>query len=479
MYKDITDNTIKEAEAGCAGNKELSLNFGMTRLGLYIHIPFCVKKCGYCDFLSAPADEDTIRMYFNALLTEIRSYEGRTNLYYVPTIYIGGGTPSAVDAHYIGSILEAVREVFRTGAPVLKHQYDAENTEITIEANPGSIDNDKLTLYKEAGINRLSFGLQSVHDDELKLLGRIHTFRQFEENYHMARSMGYNNINIDLISALPGQTLSSWKETLRITARFKPQHISAYGLIIEEGTPFFKKYGEGAIEQSDLPDEDTDRAIYGMTKDILEEYGYLRYEISNYSLPGYICRHNTSYWTGIQYLGLGLGASSLVENTRFHNTAGLPEYLGLCKECCNNYNNASSGQIAGAEGIHSTGEILRAGEISNIEGIHNNGHIHNTGSILGRKQSLLSDSIGIRRDIQQLTIMQEIEEFMFLGLRMTGGISRRTFLRRFNTRVDDVYGEILKKLEINSLIISDGDSIRLTPYGIDISNYVLSEFLMN
>jgi oxygen-independent coproporphyrinogen-3 oxidase len=445
MYGDMAGNIIIKREPG------------LSRLGLYIHIPFCVKKCGYCDFLSAPADEDTIRIYFDALLAEIGSYDGRTEGYYVPTIYIGGGTPSAVSPDYICEVMKAVRRVFRTGINITDDSYDAGDVEITIEANPGTVNGEKLALYKEAGINRISFGLQSVHDHELKLLGRIHTYKQFEENYRLARSLGYGNINIDLISALPGQTINSWEETLRITAGLSPEHISAYSLIIEEGTPFYDIYKGNASEISygypDLPDEDTDRAIYAITKDILNEYGYHQYEISNYSRPGYICRHNASYWTGIQYLGMGLGASSLIENTRFNNTASLSEYIGACKEYCKNVKNAPSGQ-----NYHS---------------------LPGTDKGMPDINCLLPDLTGIRRNVEHLQVKQQMEEFMFLGLRMTKGISRDAFLKRFNIHADEIYGEVLRKLESGGLILNDGDNIRLTGYGTDISNYVLAEFMLN
>ena len=426
---------------------------GLRRLGLYIHIPFCVKKCGYCDFLSAPADEETVCRYFDALQSEVKSYAGRTKEYYVPTIFIGGGTPSAVDASHIKSLLNIIRETFQVGDgnEVMDvkyiHQHAGHHAdgkwmpEITIEINPGTVDKEKLLAYQEAGINRLSFGLQTVKDEELKLLGRIHTYRQFEDNYYLAREMGFQNINIDLISALPGQTLQSWEDTMRKTAGLNPEHISAYSLIIEEGTPFYGLYGQGGNLASELPDEDTDRMIYQRTKEFLEESGYHRYEISNYAKEGFRCEHNISYWTGIEYLGLGLGSASLTSNQRFHNTAALEEYIESCKEYCIYDKNARIGHDA------------------------------------IKTPQILIDSLGIRREIDPLTVQNQMEEFMFLGLRMTDGVSRKEFRYRFHADLDVVYGGIIDRLAKEGLIYLSGDKIALTEYGTDISNRVLADFL--
>jgi oxygen-independent coproporphyrinogen-3 oxidase len=294
----------------------MNFNKQTRELGIYIHIPFCVKKCAYCDFLSAPATEEMKQEYINALLTEIKSYSGNTKEYIVPNIFFGGGTPSCISADAVLSIMEAIREVFAV---------DIERLEATIEVNPGTVTRDKLEQYKNAGINRLSFGLQSTNDEELKLLGRIHTFEQFLENYHLARELGFHNINIDLMSALPGQTLSSWENTLETVLKLKPEHISAYSLIIEEGTQFYDLYRPGTKGAAELPDEDTDRLMYQRTKEILELNGYRRYEISNYAKPGFECRHNSSYWIGTDYLGVGLGASSLLYSMQIRKSCTIKQ----------------------------------------------------------------------------------------------------------------------------------------------------------
>lgn len=286
-------------------------------LELYIHIPFCVKKCAYCDFLSGPADADTIEKYVQALICEIEAVKIKAEKYKVVTVFVGGGTPSVLEGEQIERIFAAVRERFGLG----------EEDEITIEANPGTVTREKLRSYKRAGINRISFGLQSVNNEELKMLGRIHTYEEFLESYHLAREEGFTNINVDLISAIPKQTLESWKRTVDAILELNPEHISAYSLIVEAGTPFEKLYGEGGSREAELPEEETERVIYQKTKEWLKEAGYERYEISNYAKKGYACRHNLGYWERKEYLGLGLGASSLIENVRFQNTDEMQIYL--------------------------------------------------------------------------------------------------------------------------------------------------------
>ncbi len=381
-------------------------------LGLYIHIPFCARKCDYCDFLSAPADEATKREYVKALISEIKSYGQLGAEYLVKTIFIGGGTPSFLEGRFIADILSAVREVFtlcegKEGVP-----------EITIEINPGTVTGDKLLSYKKAGINRLSIGLQSADNRQLRLLGRIHTFETFRDNYKTARELGFQNINIDLISALPGQTLDSWLRTLEKTVAIEPEHISAYSLIIEEGTPFFERYSE-----EDL-DEELDRTIYGRTKEYLESAGYYRYEISNYAQKGFVCKHNCVYWTGREYLGLGLGAASLLNHTRFHNEEDLQAYLKLSKNHTDNFYPY------------------------------------------------------IRKDIKKLTKNQRMEEFMFLGLRMSGGIKKSEFSRQFGQSVQEVYGNVIKRSRLEGLINEKRGKIYLTDKGIDLSNMVMARFLL-
>ena len=269
---------------------------------LYVHIPFCVRKCEYCDFLSAPADERLQNRYVGALLHEIRYYGQAMGRPALSTIYIGGGTPSLLAPEYITLLLKQIQVSFEV-------EIDAE---ITIECNPGTLNEEKLLTYKEAGINRLSIGLQSAFDDELKILGRIHTYRQFLENYECARRCGFKNINVDLMSALPYQSTEKFVTSLKRVIALKPEHISAYSLIIEKGTPFYEKYKFEAVLREagkpteHLPSEETEYEIYKKTQEILAEAGYEHYEVSNYAKPGKEARHNIGYWKRVPYLGVGL-----------------------------------------------------------------------------------------------------------------------------------------------------------------------------
>ncbi len=288
-----------------------------TELMLYLHIPFCVRKCAYCDFLSAPAGEEVRACYVEALKEEIRRKQGIGEGRMVTSVFFGGGTPSLLAGVQLEGILEEVRGCF-----CLK-----EDGEITVECNPGTLTRDKLLAYQRAGVNRLSLGLQSADNEELALLGRIHTYEEFLEGYSLAREMGFHNLNVDLMSALPGQTRESWKSTLQKVLSLGPEHISAYSLMVEEGTPFYERYGPGGQLEKLLPDEDAERQMYYDTRDILKAVGYERYEISNYARPGFACRHNLGYWERRDYLGLGLGAASLVDGVRFRNSRSLSEYL--------------------------------------------------------------------------------------------------------------------------------------------------------
>lgn len=416
-------------------NKECLENRPRKELGLYIHIPFCVRKCEYCDFLSAPGTEETKREYVEALLTEIISYQGRTSEYIVQTIFFGGGTPSCIPEADIARIMIAIRETFT---------ITEDQPEVTIEVNPGTVTKEKLACYLDSGINRISFGLQSTDNNELKRLGRIHSFEEFLQNYELARKVGFHNINVDLMSALPGQTVATWENTLRTIAELEPEHISAYSLIIEEGTGFYERYRPGGADEKDLPDEDIDRQIYSKTKEILESYGFHRYEISNYAKRNYECRHNDSYWIGTEYLGLGLGASSLLDRARFSNLHDIKQYISLLKEDMKKkWTQACTEKIKKGSG------------------------------------SMSDDVLGIRREIRILSIDEQMEEFMFLGLRRCEGIRQQAFTERFTVNIEAVYGKELMQLEQKGLIERSGDRIRLTDYGIDVSNIVLSVFLLN
>ena len=383
----------------------------MKELELYLHIPFCERKCAYCDFLSAPADPLVRISYIKKLQEEIAYYGPQFEEYQVSSIFFGGGTPTILEGYQLAAILETVKG----------HFHLAVDAEITVECNPGTLTAGKAEKLVQAGFNRLSMGLQSADDRELQLLGRIHSFAQFLESYDLARKAGFENINVDLMSALPGQTLKSWQSTLQKVTALRPEHISAYSLIIEEGTPFYERFAEDERIREEgghprlLPEEEVERQMYELTETFLHTKGYERYEISNYAKPGYECRHNCGYWTRKEYLGLGLGASSLVEHQRFQNTSELKEYL--------------------EQEYH---------------------HIH----------------------IETLDKKSEMEEFMFLGMRLMAGISRQQFEKTFQVTLDSVYGEVLRKLKNEQLIEEVAGYVRLTERGIDVSNYVLSEFLL-
>lgn len=368
---------------------------------IYIHIPFCIRKCDYCDFLSGPSGPEEQADYVQALLREIQAVEegeGRS----VSSIFIGGGTPSVLDERLLGDILREIRNRFKM----------EEDAEITIEVNPGTANIGKLQAYREMGINRLSIGLQSPEDRELKILGRIHNYGQFLETYQEARTVGFDNINIDLMSAIPDQTYEGWVKNLRTVAELEPEHISAYSLIVEEGTPF-------AARKLNLPDEDTEYNMYEATAQILKEYGFEQYEISNYARKGRECRHNVGYWTRQDYLGFGLGASSLYGKERFANTADMKKYLENSKNP----------------------EKIREKEPS-------------------------------------LTREDEMAEFMFLGLRMTKGISKADFQRCFGCTIESVYEEVLEKYESMELLLEKDGRIFLSREGIHVSNSIMAEFLL-
>lgn len=284
-------------------------------LSLYIHIPFCVRKCGYCDFLSAPADEKARDRYVQALLMEIERYRGtETADRKIKTLYIGGGTPSTLSVKQLECIMQKIKCTFNF--------YD--DIEASMEMNPGTASKEKCRALYQMGINRLSIGLQSTNDKELKTLGRIHSYEDFLNTYTWCREAGFQNINVDLMAALPYQTVESYTTGLRKIIRLAPEHISAYSLILEEGTPFYQKYNSGCYP---LPDEEQERLMYRETEQILAQAGYERYEISNYAKKGYACRHNLVYWQGGDYLGLGLGSSSYMDGVRFHNTTDFNTYV--------------------------------------------------------------------------------------------------------------------------------------------------------
>ena len=280
--------------------------------GIYIHIPFCVKKCNYCDFLSWQAGEKEREEYVGDLVREIGlSDRWFPEIDQVDSVFIGGGTPSILSAGQLHRICEALDRRFSI----------QENCEFTMECNPGTANSHTFAACLNMGINRLSFGVQSSEEAELRLLGRVHSYAEAERSFQEAREAGFQNINIDLMSGIPGQTIESYGRTLDRILHLEPEHISAYSLIIEEGTPFYDRYRE-----EPPVDEETDRQMYMATGVRLSEYGYERYEISNYAKTGFACRHNLKYWSGGEYIGFGVGASSRMGNTRYRNEENPAEY---------------------------------------------------------------------------------------------------------------------------------------------------------
>ena len=389
---------------------------GTDLISLYVHIPFCLRKCRYCDFLSAPQTDIDRERYVKALIREIKTQKDCLAGRPVDTVFFGGGTPSVLSAEQIGRIIDALREVFLI----------LPDAEVSLETNPGTADFEKLSAFKEAGINRLSMGVQSMHDEELHLLGRIHTAEQALEAFKTARAAGFDNINIDLMSALPGQTFDSWADSLRQAVEWRPEHISAYSLIIEPGTPFSALYEAGELPP--LPDEETDRKMYHYTREYLAQHGYGRYEISNYALKGRECRHNSGYWTGHPYLGFGIGAASYVNEARFSNIPDFETYIV---------------------------EMEKAGIPAEIEQVYGN----------------------VRTEIHLLTEQEKMEEFMFLGLRMTAGVKTSDFASRFGKSLDEVYGDVIRRHLAQGLLQRTTEGLCLTERGTDVSNYVMADYL--
>ncbi|MBP8969431.1 MAG: oxygen-independent coproporphyrinogen III oxidase [Lachnospiraceae bacterium] len=376
----------------------------ITKSELYIHIPFCVRKCLYCDFLSFSADEKTKEKYIDALCKELMFIGKERCKTSLSSVFFGGGTPSVLPVGLIERVMECVKENFTLDR----------DAEVTIECNPGTVNEDKMKAYFACGINRISFGLQSVHDEELKKLGRIHSYEDFLGSYENAVKAGFTNINVDLMSDIPGQTVDSWTGTLKTICELKPapSHISAYSLIVEEGTPFADMAEDGRL---DIPDEDTDREMYHMTSRLLSDYGYGRYEISNYAKEGFECRHNLGYWTGVTYFGAGLVAASYYDGCRFTNTSDLPVYM--------------------------------------------------------------DDPIDSWKLDEKLTNADKMSEFMLLGLRLTKGINTEEFRDRFSRNLYDVYGRETERFKSEGLLVEENGFIHLTEQGLDLANHVMQAFI--
>ncbi|MGL5506676.1 MAG: radical SAM family heme chaperone HemW [Paraclostridium sp.] len=374
-------------------------------LGLYIHVPFCVQKCNYCDFNSFRIKGNDKKEYLDSIEREILLYKDEFKDKQFDSVFFGGGTPSILNIAELERLISAVFENFNI----------KENAEISMECNPGTIDKNKLTYMKKLGINRLSIGLQAIQNHHLKYIGRIHSYEEFEKNYLEAIEVGFDNINIDLMYALPNHKEEEWKLSLDKIISLNPSHISAYSLILEEGTKLYEMYDNDEFK---LLDEETDIQMYNYTINKLRENGYNQYEISNYAKKDKECKHNIIYWKCDNYLGLGPGASGYIGNNRYSNISDL-----------NAYNNKVSQNIKPVE-----------------------------------EESILTEK-------------DKIEEFIFMGLRMNEGINLNVFEQRFNKKIYDIYKDVIDKLIYNKLLELSKDQLKLTQKGREISNTVFIEFI--
>lgn len=377
----------------------------MDSFSLYVHIPFCEKKCYYCDFISFSKEEKNIRTYIENMMKEISFYKEKLSKYYLNTIFIGGGTPSCIDAKYIKLLLEHIYNTFNSDSI----------TEISIEANPGTLDIEKAKTYKSIGINRVSLGVQSLNDNILKSIGRIHSSKDVIESIDLLRKVGIENINVDLMFGLPHQTMDDLEDTINSVLELDIEHISLYGLIIEEGTLINKWYKKGLLK---LPSEDAERYMYHKSIELLENNGILQYEISNFSKPYKQCKHNLIYWKVKPYLGVGLSSHSNLFGKRFWNYSNLTAY-----------NDKLNNNILPIEGEES-----------------------------------------IEKDM-------EIAEYCILGLRLNEGIDKEGFRNRFEIEIDEKYKDIIIKHQKNGLIHNSKNNIKLTSKGLDLSNIVEVDFI--
>lgn len=373
------------------------------KIGIYVHIPFCKKKCDYCDFISYCGKDDFIEKYVDSVKKEIEHVKIKSK---ITTIYIGGGTPSYIDSKFIVQILEKIKE-----------KNVAQDAEITIEVNPGTVTQEKLQDYIDCGINRISIGLQTTNDELLKQIGRIHNYEQFLETYKLAKKVGFKNINVDLMLGLPNQRIIDLKESLENVLKLAPKHISVYSLSVEEGTPIANKIENGKLK---LPDDELERNMYWYVKNTLELNGYKHYEISNFAKKGYESKHNMNCWNQMEYVGIGTAAHSYRDITRYSNTEDIKEYI----------KNVQKGEFEKNRIIH---------EIQKEE--------------------------------------DSKKEFMLLGLRKIDGLKISEFKNKFGDNPIYLYRNELKKLSDEKLIIIQDDSIRLSNKGIDLANLVWEEFV--
>ena len=377
----------------------------MDKISLYIHIPFCAQKCLYCDFPSFARKDHLRKAYIEALNKEIISLREKHNNLEINTIFIGGGTPSVLESNELECLLKEIAKLNM-----------AKDIEYSMECNPGNLTEEKLEVMKKYGVNRISMGLQAKQDNLLKGLGRIHNYKTFKENFLLAKKVGFNNINVDLMFGLPNQRLNEWEETLREIISLEPAHISAYSLIIEEGTAFYNLYENDKLK---LPTEEEERKMYHLAKKILEENGFNQYEISNYAKEGKECRHNLAYWNMDNWIGVGSASASYIDGKRIKNISSVEKYINS---------------------INEKGEA--------VEEIINNSKNDN------------------------------MEEFMFMGLRKINGIDENEFKKRFSMNINDVYGEILNKYIDEGLLIRESGRIFLSEKGIEISNIIMADFLL-
>lgn len=400
-------------------------------IALYVHIPFCIRKCLYCDFLSGNASIEVKMKYLEALRTEMECWRlFLSEEYRIRSIFLGGGTPTALDEALYAVLLEMIAAVFG--------DMLSDSVEYSTEANPGTITISHIQHMKTFGINRVSLGLQSANDDELRALGRIHSFKDFLESYEKLRMFDINNINIDLMADIPGQSIKSYENTLKQAVRLKPEHISSYSLIIEEGTVFYEMHQQGKLL---IPSEEEDRAMYEYTKEFLSANGYKRYEISNYAKEGYESIHNITYWTGEEYLGFGLGASSYFKGYRFQNQTDISTYIERWSD--------KDPALFATECLEELFQKINQTGLFETEAHH-------------------------------LSEKEKIEEYVFLGLRMMKGISETAFKMRFGRSFAHMYQETLDKYISLGYIKTDRKKQRffLSDRGIDISNTILAEFLL-
>ena len=377
--------------------------------GIYIHIPFCKRKCSYCDFISFSNKNSLIEGYVEALKKEIEDFN--FSKYNVTTIYLGGGTPSYIKENYIKEILDLLKE------KLVNNKISWKNIEITIEINPGTVTKEKLEVYKEVGVNRLSIGLQSTNNSLLKQIGRIHKFKDFYDTYNLARKVGFDNINVDLMIALPNQSVEDIKESLEKVVNLNPNHISVYSLIVEEGTLLEKQIDEGKMK---LPSDEEERRMYWYVKNFLELHGYNHYEISNFSKKGKESKHNLNCWNQEEYIGFGLAAHSYIDGIRFCNTSNLEEY---------------------------------------IENINNN-------------------NLNKNREVEERQEREDKEkEFMMLGFRKIEGVDISMFKEKYQENPLFLFRKELDKLVSEGLIEVDLNNIRLTNKGLDLANIVFEEFV--